>query len=380
MLSSRPARRWRVSVEVCALAVVSAVALGLTTVPVRGSGNAGAAIVLPPGPAKAGFDVSRANFGLYRAFEPFLVDQTRPLREALSSKLVAADTDLLIAETSGGPIALITEQMAYHHLAQGRAGNRDWLVSFCVVCNTGTGLVPVVNGTATGFEIAGVYDGMLVMQDVATRSIWNHITGEALYGPAVGATLGAPTNVLQLTVKQAMALHPAARIAISDRLYFAGGRRHGSREGIALLGRVHARPGDRAGRLSNVFAATLGQEDTRRPRMDIGLGIWSEAGSRYYPRDVIRRNGGALIDRVDGKSLLVYLDPVTSTPAAIFVDGTSARIDRSTVRLDTRQSVRDGVLFDSQGRRMTAERPLQVFSRWYGFALTFPATTIYGEG
>ena len=24
------------------------------------------------------------------------------------------------------------------------------------------------------------------------------------------------------------------------------------------------------------------------------------------------------------------------------------------------------------------DRPLQLFSRWYGFALTFPGTTIYG--
>lgn len=366
-------RRWRASLCVCTFA-----ALALMAAPARGAGTSEPSFVLPPGPARAGFDVSRANFALHRAFEPFLVTRTRSLREALSSKLVSADTDVLVVETSDGPLALITEQMAYHHIAQGRAGDTHWLVSFCVVCNTGTGLVPMVNGAGTQFDIAGVYNGMLVMQDAATKSIWDHITGDALYGPAVGATIGPPTNVLQMTVKQALARHPQARVAISDRVYFAGGRRRGSVEGLALLGRAHGRPADRSG-LSDVFAATLGQEDARLPRMELGLGIWSDAGSRYYPREAIRRNGGALIDRVNGRSLLIYVDPATSTPSAIFVNATSARVEGSTIRLDQGQIVRDAMVFDAKGRRMPAERPLQVFSRWYGFALTFPAASIYGR-
>jgi hypothetical protein len=38
-----------------------------------------------------------------------------------------------------------------------------------------------------------------------------------------------------------------------------------------------------------------------------------------------------------------------------------------------------GVLRDASGSRLEIERPLQLFSRWYGFALTFPGTTIYGR-
>jgi hypothetical protein len=39
--------------------------------------------------------------------------------------------------------------------------------------------------------------------------------------------------------------------------------------------------------------------------------------------------------------------------------------------------LRDGVLYDSAGQYREIERPLQLFTRWYGFALTFPGTTIY---
>jgi len=49
------------------------------------------------------------------------------------------------------------------------------------------------------------------------------------------------------------------------------------------------------------------------------------------------------------------------------------------VRLDNRSVVRSGVLFDRGGKRQTVERPQQVFTRWYGFALTFPGCEVFGQ-
>ncbi len=366
--------RGRGRLTVCAW-IAAAAALALAPLTVRSADRAAAPFVLPPGPSKSGVDVSRFNFSLHGTFEPFSVTSTKPLRDALKAGVIAPETDVLVTATANGPLALLTEQMAYHHIAQGRAGAEDWLVSFCVVCNTATRLVPRVNGVSARFSTAGVYDGLMVMQDGVTGTIWNHITGEALYGPGVGTTIGPPGNVLHSTVRQLMSAAPDARIAISDRAYFAGGRRHGTVEGIALLGRSHARPDDRTP-LSDIFIATLGTEDKRRPRMELGLGVWWEGGSRYYPRETVRQHGNALIDHVQGRSVLVYIDPKTSTPAAMFVKATRARVDGSVVRLDT-GSVRDGVLFDGRGRRADVDRPQQVFTRWYGFALTFPGVSIY---
>jgi hypothetical protein len=184
--------------------------------------------------------------------------------------------------------------------------------------------------------------------------------------------------VLHLTIQQLLARAPQARVAISNRVYFAAGRRLGTLEGVSLLGRTHGRPDARAG-LSNVFVATLGSEDKRRPRMDLGLGVWSNASRRYYPRDRIREKGDAVIDSIDGRPLLVYLDPVTSTPAALFVNSTRARMDGNVVRLDDGWTVREGVVYDSRGQSVASDRPLQVFTRWYGFALTFPGTSLFGE-
>lgn len=371
----------------------------LSTV-MAGERATGSAFVLPAGPARPGFDVSRFTSVAYGLFDTFHVQQTQPVREALEAGLVANDTNLLVTETGSGPLALLVEQMAFHHIAQGSGNGQPWLVSFCVVCNTGTKLSPRVDGRVARFETAGAYDGLLVMQDTGTRTLWNHITGEALYGPAVGRTLGPVGNVLQMTVKQALATEPDVRIAISDRFYFAAGRVHGRAPGFAIGSEADAAAFSRMYRekvagpgapqstntaprpeatLSAIFEGTLGEEDPRRPRMDLGLGVWTATSRRYYPLDLIRRNGSAVIDEIDGRTLLVYVDPETFTPAAVYVDSTRARLDGASVRLDAGQQVKAGVLWGNDGKRLTTERPPQLFTRWYGFALTFPNTEVFGQ-
>jgi hypothetical protein len=85
---------------------------------------------LPKGPGTAGFDISRLNSENYGAFEPFYITDTQPLKTALDEGKVAQDTRLLVTDTAGGKVALLTDQMVYHHLAQGRDGGKDWLATF----------------------------------------------------------------------------------------------------------------------------------------------------------------------------------------------------------------------------------------------------------
>ncbi|MBI2187070.1 MAG: DUF3179 domain-containing protein [Acidobacteria bacterium] len=242
-------------------------------------------------------------------------------------------------------------------------------------------MVPTINGRMGHFKNVGLYDGLFVMQDTETKTLWNHITGEALYGPLVGKSLGPLGNVLQMTVKQALTLDPDVRVAISDRVYFVNGRQMGT---APTFGGRGPQPGGghRLGTdatLSDMFITTLGKEDTRRPRMDLGLGVWTEKTRRYYPMDRIRERGEAFIDRIDSRPVLVYVDPDTFMPAAVFVNAKTARLQNKEVRLDNGQVVRSGLLVDVHGKRQSADRPQQVFTRWYGFALTFPGAEVFGQ-
>jgi hypothetical protein len=90
-------------------------------------GNASAQ--LPNGPAKPGFDIARfsSNGGLFKTFD---VDATEALQKVLQEAKVAEDTPVLVIATAGGNLALLTDQMVFHHLAQGRAGGKDWMAAF----------------------------------------------------------------------------------------------------------------------------------------------------------------------------------------------------------------------------------------------------------
>src|SRR5262245_33460839 len=85
---------------------------------------------LPNGPARPGFDISRFNNVANGRFETFHVTKTERLAKVLEEGRVAGDTRLLVTETAAGKVALITDQMAFHHVDQWRAGGQDWLAEF----------------------------------------------------------------------------------------------------------------------------------------------------------------------------------------------------------------------------------------------------------
>lgn len=76
------------------------------------------------------FDIDRAYLVEPSPFAPFYVTETQPLREALRGRLVREETPILVFERAGRRLALSTEQMTYHHVAQGELAGEPWLVSF----------------------------------------------------------------------------------------------------------------------------------------------------------------------------------------------------------------------------------------------------------
>lgn len=64
-------------------------------------------------------------------FTPFRVESTRSLSLAYEEEVVAPETELLVAVRSDRHVvALLRQQMAYHHVAQGQMGDEPWLVFF----------------------------------------------------------------------------------------------------------------------------------------------------------------------------------------------------------------------------------------------------------
>ena len=221
-------------------------------------------------------------------------------------------------------------------------------------------MTPSIDGKVHHFEWAGLDNGVSLLRDFETETIWHHITGEALAGPLQGERLSM-YNLLQTTVEGALAAYPDLAVAISDRPIV--------RHEKSLIDRV---PG-----LGGMIRRTMAREDDRRPQMEIGLGVWNDDEQRYYPMDEVREADGLLIDEFGGKRIVVYVDPRSSALASLFTDAEIAEWNGKAIQFSDGSSIREGALYDESGERVNAERPRQLFTRWYGFALTFPNTTIY---
>lgn len=237
-----------------------------------------------------------------------------------------------------------------------------------MICNSGIGLIPRVNGEVHRFTEQGLYDGLFLMWDYESGTRWNHMTGEAVHGPLVGERLEVD-NVLHTTVEQVLAQDPDAMLAWSE--HPAAIARSGERGGI--LDRLLARIRD----VPDMFPGTMGSEDSRRDRMEMGIGIWSDDLARYYPMPAVRAEDDALFDDFAGQNVLIFYDPTARALAAEVTDADAYEWDGSILRLSNGDRIEEGVLLDSTGARKERTRPLQVFTRWYGFSLTFPETTVW---
>jgi hypothetical protein len=224
----------------------------------------------------------------------------------------------------------------------------------------------VVNGKVHHFAARGLYNGLVLLGDRESGSYWDHITGECVHGPLKGYQLGV-FPLLHMNVAQALTNYPDTRVAISKQTF---------KQRVMVRFTERARR-SKGGLLPPGFKKTMGEEDARRPRMDMGLGVWTNTTQRYYPLERLRAHGGALIDGLDGRQLLIYVDPTSNTPAALYTDATQCTWQDDALDLDTGDIIREGVLYDAQGMTQAVARPMQLFTRWYGFAYTFPGCEVY---
>ena len=218
------------------------------------------------------------------------------------------------------------------------------------------------------FGARGVYNGGLLLGDRETGSFWQHLTGRCVYGPLQGRRIEV-LPLVQTTASQALEAYPGAQIALSRLSLWQRTIIRGQEGVLGFLG----------GRLPPGFQLTMGQEDYRLPRMEPGLAVWSERTQRFYPMATLRAHGDALIDELDGRHTLVYVDPASGAPACLRTDATACNWQDGTLVLDTGEYLRGVVLYDAQGTAQPVERPSQSITCWYIYAFTFPGGEIYSE-
>jgi uncharacterized protein DUF3179 len=306
--------------------------------------------------------------GVGIVFPAFDVSAYADLQAALARGLVEPDTRLMVFAVGPHTLALVVQQMAYHHVAQGQLEGQAWAAFFCVSCNMGTSLVPIVHGRVHRFRVSGIYNAMSMMSDDETGSVWEHVTGECIQGPLQGEQL--TTHAAQyMTAAQLLEAVPDAKLALSKASWR-------SRLLDTLLLR---RMASSTGYMPGVFRVSMTTRDTRLPELELGLGIWIDGHARFYPMQTINAHHNALIDTLNQQPIVIYIDPITATPTA---HRTTARIqgwDGDALVLDSGERIRNGQVLTATAEHRPVDRPNQQFTRWFGFSCMFPACDIFSR-
>jgi len=183
------------------------------------------------------------------------------------------------------------------------------------------------------FGPVGLANGLVIFADKETGTLWDHFTGEAFDGPLSGEQLEV-WPVTMTTVRAALAKHP-------DLLFFASPFRS-FRKWLA----IHLYPRFIHGRvwLPPPFLMTMSSDvDPRLDRLTQGLGVVAGREARFYPISSLPAAG--VDEEFAGRILQVQRGDLDGVPHATWQDG--------------------------------GEAPMQLLTRWYGFAFSYPGCGVF---
>lgn len=314
-------------------------------------------------------DTSHAFFnipGIDKVFPTIEAKSYRPLEDALTGGVVDAREKLMVFTVGDSTISVLFNQIAYHHVAQGRYDNIDWAAAFCACCNMGTAFKPAIDGNIHHFSATGVYHGMAIIRDKETGSYWEHATGECIHGKLRGRQLEI-IPARYLLAEQLLASIPLALIVTANQSWF-------QRLLDRLLMKEFLTP---EGHMPAPFRLSMVKADNRLAEMQLGLGVWIRGKARFYSMQTLEAHNNVLFDTFSQTKLLIYVDPATHVPAAHRCNASSYTWEGDTLVLNTGERILNGFIRVGESKMRPLDTPEQQFVRWFAFAWKFPDCEIY---
>ena len=232
-----------------------------------------------------------------------------------------------------------------------------------MICSSGVGFDPVIDGHRYQFDVAGLYDGLFVMMDRTTGSIWTHFDGTILTGPLAGTgTALAIQPLFHRRWKDWVAEHPDTLVMAWNDAYADS--------------YWNTRPGEPG--LGRQFLDTIRSLDDRLPENELVLGVDTGTGSRAY---VLSDDGGLVVmaDEVGGVPIVVVMEPdsVFGIAFAATLDGEVLVFDTDDAFVDASGTAWNLDGSSDDGRQLTFVTSF--VTEWYGWAAYHPDTDIAGS-
>lgn len=184
--------------------------------------------------------------------------------------------------------------LTYYHIVNDVIDDQPVAVTLCALSNTSVMYSRKVNNQIHSFGISGqLLYGNLVMYDRETGSDWPQITGEAIRGQLKGQKL-TMAGTMQQTNWKPIKNNPTLKV-----LTFPDEQKRDF-----VLGFYQQYRSAYIGLDSLQQKKTL---DVRLPAYKRGFGVSNQSGAKYYPDEVIRKNG-VINDQVQNDPIAIVLD------------------------------------------------------------------------
>jgi hypothetical protein len=234
-----------------------------------------------------------------------------------------------------------------------------------------------LDGKTYTFGVSGkLWRDALLMYDHQTRSLWSHITGEAVRGELKGKKLKMLASMPQISWKTWRTNYPDTKVLSVQLDLRNPERRMEERRGDSYA-RYHAS--------SDTGISGMPYTDNRLRNKDLVVGVKFGELYRAYPFEVFEHRP-ILNDEIDGEPVLVFHDKLSSATAVFkrALDDKPLTFEHhkgyfakdssgSTWNLIT------GVATDGKLEGKTLERLPAINVYWFAWARYHPETTIYGR-
>lgn len=152
-----------------------------------------------------------------------------------------------------------------------------------------------VNGQRLTFEVVTIYRRNMMMRDRQTGTLWQHATGEAVYGPLKGAQL-EPLGGELIRWEAWKAEHPNTLAAIDP----PDARRSFVPEHVLrfMLWRFTMK----------IYTPSLTRLDRRLPAHEEVVGLTLNGEAKAYPMALLRERG-SITDQLGGAPVRLAYDP-----------------------------------------------------------------------
>jgi hypothetical protein len=235
------------------------------------------------------------------------------------------------------------------------------------VCSSGVSFDPLVDGTTYTFDVVGLYNGVFVMEDRQTGSVWTHYDGQVLTGPLAGTGTEMPIQpMVHTTWAEWMERYP-------ESLVLDWFEEHAGRYRSVTPG---------SGGIGPQFLETILNWDDRLDENELVLGVDVGDSSTAYVIAELPIEKSVIADEVGGQQVVVFAEGGTAFALAY-----SPLIDGATLAFSATEDAwfsDDGTRWDATGRAI--EGPLEgaqltfitsFVTEWYGWSAYHPDTSIY---